>query len=145
MQFSEAEISKFAMEEYFDLCPNGLKQKRFYQYFFEPEFFIDGSNRVDHISIIQNRFFWVVEVKITADVASILQILRYKEAIKSKFDSKFKIIKLSIAAQFFTADTIKLAEHLKIHLVQVAPINKKSAKCFDVLMEPNEFFMETFL
>lgn len=96
---------------------------------FEQEAVISDECRCDLlVKTKNNRLTIVVEFKISADVATILQLQRYCSSLYWKYRSrKISAIKGAIVAQYFSEDCRKISYYMGIPCVQIAPINKHTA------------------
>ena len=92
----------------------------------ETEFQLPSGKRIDVLRS-SNRFDWIIEFKIYADLASVIQVLKYKDEFKQLRRSQgyyLRLLRVSIAAQFFSDDVIFLCKEFGISFIQVAPISK---------------------
>jgi len=128
MQFSEKQLGELFIQNYKleDYLP--LKRFRTSRLRHETEKPTLEDTRADYVVSWPNRLLWVVEFKIVADPGAIKQALEYYDCFQYDFDPLFfSLGKVSIAAQFFREDTIFFAQRLGVELIQISPINYKSA------------------
>lgn len=136
MIFSELELSRLYQQHNFKTGLIRYSEDELYK-----EYSIFNC-RFDFFSNIGDRYFAIIELKIHANVDAIMQILRYKNMISCQYPTRFKIIRLVIVAQFFDDYVITLADELRIELIQICPINRKSSKLIPMDILPSRYYLK---
>ena len=81
----------------------------------------------------RERILWVIEAKVVAYPAAIQQAFEYRdELLQSMRSSGLRIAFVTIAAQYFTPETLFFARHLGVQCLHIAPINAGEANLHEI-------------
>lgn len=148
MQFQEKELVDLAIKaglwNFSPIRRRGRKYPRTLKYHREYPvdevgrcdlFFENVSN--DGIKPRTRRMHWVVEAKVFAEPAAIIQAQGYMSGLLAEQATTIYVPGITILAQFFRSETIFFAEKLGIQCLQIAPYTREHATVHEIA--PHDF------
>jgi hypothetical protein len=104
------------------------------------EFALPSGRRCDILVKNKNaRFVWVIEAKVEATTAAIIQLNEYfDECLMELGHSGLRIGYRTLLAQYFREDTLQLAERMGIQCLHAAPINSNKMSIIELAGHSHE-------
>jgi hypothetical protein len=143
MDFKESDLVNLFIEQNHDLEFLNIKNNRSSNFIFTKEFCLENGQRID-ILAKHKRLYWLLEFKKEADINALWQVLEYRERLKKLIieqkESKFYILRTSIAANYFHESLIEKANLFGVDLVHVGLAAKDC--CFVSNMDEYSYIRE---